>query len=152
MSRLALDEVRRIARLARIELDDDEIERLAEELGAVLGRFREVEAAVSESAVRQDEAEPGGPELHPDEDRAGSGVSDLRTLAESDEPGSDPLLSAPERFAPDWDDGHFLTPSPAAWQNERAGSPADREAGSRSDGDAALPADREADPPSDRKA
>lgn len=128
MPRLALDEVRRIARLARLELADDEIERLAEEMGAVLSRFREVEAAVSESSVRQDEAEPGGPEVHPDEGHAGPDVSGPRTLAESDEPGSDPLLSAPERFAPDWHDGHFLTPSPAAWQDERAGSPADPDA------------------------
>lgn len=147
MSRLELDEVRRIARLARLELTDDEVARLAEGMAAVLGRFREVEAAASvatESPGRPEAEERGDRALAPGERPNGGGPSDPRTLAESDGPGADPLLAGPERFAPDWLDGHFLAPLPAAWQDDRAGAPSDR--------DEALPSDRTTDPPSDQDA
>lgn len=118
--RLGPEEVRRIARLARLELDDEEIGRLAEEMEAVLRRFREVEAAASASTPPEGRAGPG--------EDAGPEVSDSEGRAGSDEPGSDPLLLGPDRFAPDWREGHFVTPSPAAWQDlPDASPPSDRD-------------------------
>lgn len=88
--------VRRLARMLRIGLSEAETEELAGDLAAVL---HHVDAL-------------GGVDLPPVEQRAAAqqsppaGLSDLRP----DEPGADPLLRPPERFAPASREGWFTVP------------------------------------------
>lgn len=92
MTKPNVSEVRRIARLARLSLEDEDIQRLAEDMAVVLDHFEEIDEAVAASA---------------------QGIRE-RGLAERtrpDEPGSDPLLSPPSALAPDWRDGFFVVPS-----------------------------------------
>ncbi len=93
MTKLDVSEVRRIARLARLSLDDEDVKRLAIEMAEVLDHFEEIDQAVAAGSAR--------------------GIRE-RGLAEktrSDEPGSDPLLRPPSAMAPDWRDGFFVVPS-----------------------------------------
>lgn len=83
------EEVRRIARLARLELDDDEVGRLVEELGRILDHFDELR------------------ELDPDE---ASTPGHERGSLRPDVPSSDRMTAGPERMAPDWRDGYFVVP------------------------------------------
>jgi aspartyl/glutamyl-tRNA(Asn/Gln) amidotransferase C subunit len=92
MAKLDASEVRRIARLARLSLDDVAVERLAEEMAEVLDHFEEIDQAVAESA-------------------RGIRVRGLAKRTRSDEPASDPLLRPPSAIAPDWRDGFFVVPS-----------------------------------------
>lgn len=96
MSRIDPAEVRRIARLAGLRLGEDEVERLAVELGDILAHFLALpplERAESPGGVdrRSLPARPGSP---------------LR----GDEPGSDPLGHPPEEAAPAWREGLFVVP------------------------------------------
>lgn len=89
MATVDADEVRHVARLARLELEEDEVERLADELARILEHFE---------SLRELELEdlPG-----PDGDG-----SALRP----DVPGPDPMAAGPGREAPDWRDGFFVVP------------------------------------------
>lgn len=89
-------EVRRIARLARLELGEDEVARLAVEMGGILRRFRELEAA---------EEGRGPPVAHGE--LLGRGIE---PRLRPDLPGSDPLAFPPSENAPDWRDGLFVVP------------------------------------------
>ena len=98
---VSTQEVRHIARLARLCLDEDEVECMARDMSSILefiavlgGRTLEVEAP--------DDPPPGGEPAH----RAGPG-DDLDTTAET---RSDPLARPPSRFAPAWKDGFFVVP------------------------------------------
>lgn len=102
MERIGEDEVRRVARLARLELDDPAVERLAGELEAVLEHMDEI--------ARLETEEGGtGPE--------GRGlVPRLR----ADAPGSDALAFGPRHMAPAWRDGFFVVPRLASLGDREA--------------------------------
>lgn len=81
--------VRRVAELARLELEEDEVERLVQEMGSILGHFERLEEV---------DLEEEGP------DREGPPVT------RADAPGSDALALDPEELAPDWRGGYFVVP------------------------------------------
>lgn len=82
------DDVRRIAALARIGIDDDQLDALVTELSGILGHMA-VLSRVEPIAVRH---EPAGMPLAPDE------------------PPGVPLARARDEFAPRMRDGFFLVP------------------------------------------
>lgn len=83
------DEVRRVARLARLELEEDEVARLADELGRILDHVDELRE------LELDGVEEGG---------------DAPPALRPDVPSPDPMAAGPERAAPDWRDGYFVVP------------------------------------------
>lgn len=105
--------VRRVAELARLELDEDEVERLVEELGSILGHFEQLEEVDLEEG---EEVEPDGP-----------------PATRADAPGTDPLAFGPGQMAPDWRGGYFVVP-----RLPGLGGPGDRgaEDGAAPEGDA----------------
>lgn len=107
MSEIDPDQARHVARLARLRLTDDEVERLSEELGRVLARFRELEEAEVDGEEDGTGDEPGArtPGGMPDGEPEAGG-SGLRP----DRPDADPLARGPGQLAPEWDDGFFLVP------------------------------------------
>ncbi len=103
MSEIDRERVRHVARLARLELSEEEVDRLSEELGRVLSRFRELEEAEVDAAG--DGAAEGGPaEVSGGEPEAGG--CGLRP----DRAESDSLARQPADLAPEWEDGLFLVP------------------------------------------
>lgn len=95
MSGVDPEQVRYVARLARLELSEDEVVRLAEEMDEVLSRFAELEAAERDAGPSSrggDESPGNGPSLRPDR------------------PDADALARGPEEVAPEWRDGFFLVP------------------------------------------
>ncbi len=92
MSEIDEQEVREVARLARLKLDDAEAARLADEMSGILAHFDALDRFEGEA----DAAGPPGRDLEP------------RTRA--DAPGADPLAWGPEEMAPDWRGGFFLVP------------------------------------------
>lgn len=99
--RIDPEEVRRIARLARLALTEAEIERLSREMGAILAHLEALGAA---------EPDPGPTSSAP-------AVSPTRP----DVPGSDPLQAPPERWAPAWAAGFFVVPRLPVMEPEEAG-------------------------------
>jgi aspartyl-tRNA(Asn)/glutamyl-tRNA(Gln) amidotransferase subunit C len=100
--RVGPDEVRRIAALARLELDEEEVAALAGELSGIL---EHVDALVESRGSRVEGRDPGAP-LGPRAERA-EGVR-LRP----DEAGGDPLAAPPSAFAPAFEEGLFRVPGP----------------------------------------
>jgi hypothetical protein len=114
-------EVERIARLARLRLEDSEAERLALELSRIL-----------EHATRLGELAPGPPDGGLVERRDGS-----EAAAESEGDGSGPsafagtrdsgaerperLAAPPEGFAPKMSEGFFVVPPPPGVTAQDAG-------------------------------
>jgi aspartyl-tRNA(Asn)/glutamyl-tRNA(Gln) amidotransferase subunit C len=90
--RLSREEVEHIARLARLDLAEDELTRYQEQLSAIL------EYAQSLQAVETGEIEPTSSVLPP------------RSVLRADEPGA--VFSAEELFAnaPDMQDNQFKVP------------------------------------------
>ncbi|MFQ5747309.1 MAG: Asp-tRNA(Asn)/Glu-tRNA(Gln) amidotransferase subunit GatC [Gemmatimonadota bacterium] len=91
MTKVDLTQVRHVARLARLELDETEVERLAEEMSVILGHFEALADVEAEGSRRP----------------VGRG---LETRLRADEPDPDPLARAPQALAPEWRDGLFLVP------------------------------------------
>jgi aspartyl-tRNA(Asn)/glutamyl-tRNA(Gln) amidotransferase subunit C len=88
-------EVRRVAELAGLEVTEDEMARLANELGGLLRRFSSLGGVDTEDTEETEGAEgPVGPE------------GSLRP----DVPGADPLAERPGEGAPEWRDGFFTVP------------------------------------------
>lgn len=113
MSGVAPEQVRHVAELARLELSEEEVERLSEEMGRVLSRFAELEAAERE--------ECGDAGARPGEAAAGEdGGGSLR----EDRPDADRLQRGAAEEAPEWRDGFFLVP-----RLEALGGDGDSEAG-----------------------
>lgn len=83
--------VRRVARLARLELGEDEILRLAQEMTEILGHFERLDEVELEGALT-----PGERGL------------DSRRREDGGEP--DPLALPPGSGAPDWREGFFVVP------------------------------------------
>lgn len=90
MSGVDAAEVRRIARLARLELADEEVERLAGEIGGILRHF----------------------EALADVDPDGLDAADFRPAPRlrRDVPDPDPLERPLEELAPEWRGGLFVVP------------------------------------------
>lgn len=101
MERIERDEVERVARLARLELTDEEVSRLAREMASVLGHFAEIRRFGTEDRGSVADPAAGGA---PGE--AGSQGGPLRP----DRPDPDVLRRSVSEMAPDWRDGHFVVP------------------------------------------
>ena len=90
--------VRRIAGLAALRLDDDEVERLAGEMADILEHFE----ALKDVAGHGDTEEHG--------DTEGHGGTEAGALLRADEVGADRLAEPPAEQAPEWRDGFFTVP------------------------------------------
>ncbi len=88
--------VEHVARLARLALSPDEIERFTAQLSDILDHFEALSTLPLEGA-----------------DAVG-GVAEGATPLRADLPGADPLQEAPAAFAPEWLDGFFTVPRLAA--------------------------------------
>ena len=131
------DEVRRIAELAKLSLDDSETDRLAEEMTRILGhaeRLRGVGSGTVADARDRADPEDGSDLDHgPDLDHGsaglmastgGTGTPLVSRTAEGAQPGSgaapdagdpavpDPLARDLTDFAPEMHDGFFTVPPP----------------------------------------
>lgn len=95
------DRARRIAELARLELDEGEVRELAGELGEIVGHFDDLADV---------EPAPGPASVH----------GDLSPRLRADVPSADPLARGPEALAPDWRDGFFVVPRLSAMGGEEA--------------------------------
>lgn len=103
MSEIDREQVRRVARLARLELSEEEVDRLSDELGRVLSRFRELEEAEVDGTGHGTGEELTGESPGVETETDGSGLR-------PDEPDADPLARGPGELAPEWEDGFFLVP------------------------------------------
>ena len=103
MSEIDREQVRHVARLARLELSGEEVDRLSDELGRVLSRFRELEEAEVEGTGHGTGEESAGESADVEAGGDGSGLR-------PDEPDADPLARGPGELAPEWEDGFFLVP------------------------------------------
>ncbi len=92
MARIDETEVRHVASLARLALEDGEVERLTRELEGVLAHMDRIGSL---------ELGPAGPEPE---------GRDLAPASRPDRPDPDPLAFGPEAMAPDWRDGFFVVP------------------------------------------
>ena len=84
MSEIDREQVRHVARLARLELSEEEVDRLSDELGRVLSRFRELEEAEVDGTGHGTGEEPAGESPGVEAETDGSGLR-------PDEPDADPL-------------------------------------------------------------
>jgi len=89
-------QVLHVARLARLRLDDDEVERMAAELSAVLDHFEKIQQ------LRLDDVEPT------------SHVVEVSGALRPDEPEPSLPVDVALRSAPDPVQGGFGVPSPGA--------------------------------------
>ncbi|MFO7892952.1 MAG: aspartyl/glutamyl-tRNA amidotransferase subunit C [Longimicrobiales bacterium] len=104
------DDVRRIAALAALRLDDDEADRLTRDLNDILGHFEVLRDA--------DTGGHGGTGGHGEtEGHGGTEGASLRP----DEPGADPLARGAGDGAPDFRDGLFTVPRLASHAGEEDG-------------------------------
>lgn len=102
--RIPPEEVRRIARLARLGLMEPEVERLAGEMGRVLAHFEELEEAGAGEAAAIQERE-------------------LASRTRPDAPGADALLLPPGALAPAWREGFFVVPRLPGLEDARRSAP-----------------------------
>jgi aspartyl/glutamyl-tRNA(Asn/Gln) amidotransferase C subunit len=95
---VSAEELRRIAELAALVIEDDEIAGLTAQLNRILEHMRALDAAAAELTVDLDRAagSPGATPLRPDE------------------PGADPLAESPASMAPGSDQGFFTVPQLAS--------------------------------------
>lgn len=91
------DDVRHIAKLARLQLSDEEVERFTPQLDAILGHAAELEAADGDTP-------------------ATDALAGSAPLA-GDAPGSDPLHRPVGDLSASWQDGFFTVPRLAAMQD-----------------------------------
>lgn len=115
------DEVRRIAELARLDLDDAEADRLTEDMNRIL------EHAERLRGLDADEAAPGAAaEAAGGASEATDGPRGAAEAVSDDAIGPDPLLRPPRAFAPELIEGFFAVPPPpgvVADDSEDDGSP-----------------------------
>ena len=93
-------EVDRLARLARLALEDDEADRLTDEMNRILEHVERLRSADAQGAASAD------PSVHPSGLEVGS--DDARTQLGD----PDALAGSPSMFAPDWAQGFFVVPLP----------------------------------------
>lgn len=89
---VSAEDVRHVAKLARLELADSAVDSLVRDLGSILGHM-EVLGEVDRKGV---------PEA------SGMGASGMRLRADTREPGE--LAEPPSAFAPGMRDGFFVVP------------------------------------------
>lgn len=127
------DEVRRIADLAKLDLDDEEADRLAGEMNRILEhaeRLRSLDAHAGTAAPGDEsraDADASGPGDDPSgaggagggASGAGGGAPGAESETAGAEPGAvdapsgpDPLLRPPGAFAPEMIEGFFAVPPP----------------------------------------
>jgi aspartyl-tRNA(Asn)/glutamyl-tRNA(Gln) amidotransferase subunit C len=116
------EEVRRIAELARLRLEPEEIDAMAAQLSSVLAHMEAL--AVVEAGEGRAGPEDGG------EAAAGPDGGPPASVLRPDEPGTDPLSISPAELAPEFSDGLFTLPrvgfrsdSPSAADGEGDGAP-----------------------------
>ena len=90
------DEVERIAALARLRIEPEELRRFTAELNGILDHMTEL-AALDVAGV-----EPF------------TNAAEVAAPLRRDEPGADPLLADPADIAPAWREGFFTVPRVAA--------------------------------------
>lgn len=95
-----LVEVRRLARLARIELEPGEDANMAAGVGEMLDRLAALDAVEAGSLLEEPDAAPGGLPLR------------------EEVAAPDPLLIPPSRLAPAWASGMFVVPNPPGLETE----------------------------------
>ncbi|HSK19224.1 MAG TPA: Asp-tRNA(Asn)/Glu-tRNA(Gln) amidotransferase subunit GatC [Longimicrobiales bacterium] len=95
------EEVRAVARLARLSFSDTELDRMAGDLRDILAQARALRTIAASPAAGADAA------LAADESAA---VGENAAALRDDVPGSDPLAVPPSYIAPDWRDGFFAVP------------------------------------------
>ena len=89
-------DVQRIRELARLHLEDDELERLTSDLNAIL---RHVDSLRDlGSTKRPEDSSQIGPKLTP--------------VSHEHVEGPDKLREIPADFAPEWKEGFFIVPAP----------------------------------------
>lgn len=102
MSEIDRGQVRHVANLARLELDDADVDHLAIELASILSHFEELSEV----------------ELPPEAELADRG---LAPRLRDDEVRSDPLAFPPSEMAPEWREGFFVVPRLPALDASRLG-------------------------------
>lgn len=128
------DEVRRIADLAKLDLDDEEADRLTGEMNRILEhaeRLRSLDAHAG-TAAPGDESRADPDAFGPGDDPsgaggAGGGAAGAESETAGAEPGAvdapsgpDPLLRPPGAFAPEMIEGFFAVPPPPGVVAEEA--------------------------------
>jgi len=99
-------EVERIAELARLRLDDAELERLTGELNGILEHV----------------AALGGLPAHEDVEATDATTHlALASTRPTEDAEPDPLGAGPGAFAPRWTDGFFTVPAPPGVHHEEVG-------------------------------
>ena len=93
MSRITIQDVEHVAKLARIELQDDEKEKFAEQLDAILQYIQKLD------------------ELNTDDVEPTSHVLPLVNVMREDEPRPSLPIDKVLLNAPDHEDGHFKVPA-----------------------------------------
>ena len=89
-------DVQRIGELARLHLEDDELERLTSDLNAIL---RHVDSLRDLGSAKRPE----------DSSQIGS---KLESVSHEHVKGPDKLREIPADFAPEWKEGFFVVPAP----------------------------------------
>ena len=102
MSEIDRSQVRHVANLARLELDDADVDHLAGEMASILSHFEELSQV----------------ELPPEDELADRG---LDPCLRDDEVRSDPLAFPPSEMAPEWREGFFVVPRLPALDASRHG-------------------------------
>lgn len=100
------DEVRRIAELARLRFEEEEIERLTDEMNRILEHAEELRGLAS----RVDDGDGRDGEHDSSEIATSSGTRD----EEAERP--DALQRGADALAPEWKDGFFVVPPPPGVQ------------------------------------
>ncbi|MFW5951774.1 MAG: Asp-tRNA(Asn)/Glu-tRNA(Gln) amidotransferase subunit GatC [Gemmatimonadota bacterium] len=98
---VAPDQIRRIAALAGLDLDDEELDRLTGDLNDILAHVDALAAVAEKAAGLRDAARVATTYPVP---------GDTEGRLRPDEPGSDPLVTPPARLAPDFREGFFTVP------------------------------------------
>ena len=95
------EDVRRVATLARLRLDEGDVEAMTRQLNSILEHVDELEKV----------------QLPGDMGDAPDGRAPLRP----DDPAADPLARPPEDLAPGWQEGFFTVPRLASHDQDEAG-------------------------------
>lgn len=110
MDELDRDEVERVARLARLELTDEEASALAREMTSILGHFQEIRRRG-----------PDGPKTGAASGAAPGPAGLEGSALRPDKVDPDDLRSPVPEMAPEWRDGHFVVPRLEALSGSAAG-------------------------------
>jgi len=102
------EDVLRIASLARLRLDEDELQRMTGDLNSILGHVDAL-GALGDEGLDGAGAEPGGVAIAGGERPWSAALPSARA---GERTVSGDVAVDPARFAPDFRDGFFRVPSP----------------------------------------